>query len=169
MYKIILTSFNPDKNIEPTVVRYGPIFKTEESAKLFMLYSVNDCLSELNTPGENSTPVRGVFIADLNGEHDAIIRLWEGQDYRIVMHFDIEEIQKPKQDVKVKVLNYIDCDNKNIMDSFVFTEEANLDEITKKVNDVFEAENGERPYCDIIEELYSHLMLNVIENKKYDW
>lgn len=71
--------------------------------------------------------------------------------------------------MKVKVLNFLDYDYGNIMDTFVFTEEADIEEIKKTVNNVFQEEEGDRPYCDIVNELYGHLMLNVIEREEYDW
>ena len=71
--------------------------------------------------------------------------------------------------MKVKVLNYLDADYGNIMDTFVFKEEADIEEIKNTVQDIFEKECGERPYCDIMTELFGHLMLNVIENEDVDW
>ena len=71
--------------------------------------------------------------------------------------------------MKVKVLNFLDYDYGNVMDTFVFTENADIEEIKKTVADIFEKEEGSRPYCDIVNELYGHLMLNVIEREEYDW
>ena len=71
--------------------------------------------------------------------------------------------------MKVKVLNYLDYDYGNIMDTFVFVEEADIDEIKRTVADIFDKEEGDRPYCDIICELYGHLMLNVVEREEVDW
>ena len=71
--------------------------------------------------------------------------------------------------MKVKVLNFLDYDYGNIMDTFVFTEEADIEEIKKTVNNVFQEEEGDRPSCDLVNELYGHLMLNVIEREEYDW
>ena len=71
--------------------------------------------------------------------------------------------------MKVKVLNFLDYDYGNIMDTFVFTEDADIEEIRKTVEKVFQEEEGDRPYCDIVNELYGHLMLNVIEREEVDW
>ena len=71
--------------------------------------------------------------------------------------------------MKVKVLNFLDYDNGTIMDTFVFKEEADIKEIKDAVLEVFEEEDGIRPYCDIITELYGDLMFNVIERVEYDW
>ena len=71
--------------------------------------------------------------------------------------------------MKVKVLNYIDYDSGEIMDTFVFKEEADIEEIKKTVQYVFEEEEGIRPYIDIMNELYGHLVLEVIEESQYKW
>lgn len=71
--------------------------------------------------------------------------------------------------MKVKVLNYVDCDNGEIMDTFVFKEEANIEEIKKNVQDVFEEKAGVYPYIDIIYKLYGHLMLDVVEESQCEW
>ena len=71
--------------------------------------------------------------------------------------------------MKVKVLNFIDYDYGNVMDTFVFTEEADIEEIKRTVEKVFHKEEGQRPYCDIVNELYGNLMLDVIEEDKVNW
>lgn len=71
--------------------------------------------------------------------------------------------------MKVKILNFLDYDYGTVMDTFVFTEEADIKEIAKTVNNVFQEEEGERPYCDIVTELYGHLMFNVIEREEINW
>lgn len=71
--------------------------------------------------------------------------------------------------MKVKVLNFLDYDYGNIMDTFVFAEDADLEEIKQTVNKVFQEEEGDRPYCDIVCELYGHLMFNVVEREEIDW
>ena len=62
-----------------------------------MLRVMNDELSLLNEPDENNTPHTAVFIADLDGEHDAIIRLWDGDDYRDVSYYDIYEVSTDEE------------------------------------------------------------------------
>ena len=71
--------------------------------------------------------------------------------------------------MKVKVLNFIDYDYGNVMDTFIFTEEADIEEIKRTVEKVFQEEEGQRPYCDIVNELYGNLMLEVIEEDKVNW
>ena len=45
-------------------------------------------------PDADNTPHTSVFIADLNGEHDATVRMWDGDDYWDVTHYDIMETYK---------------------------------------------------------------------------
>ena len=71
--------------------------------------------------------------------------------------------------MNVKVLNYVDYNSGKIMNTFVLKEEANLQEITKTVDRVFWEKEAEVPYCDIVRDLYGHLLLNVVENETYDW
>ena len=71
--------------------------------------------------------------------------------------------------MKVKILNFVDYDYGNIMDTFVFTEDADIEEIKQTVEKVFQEEEGQRPYCDIINELYENLMFDVIEEDKVIW
>ena len=92
MYRIVLTAMNSDPKIEPYVETVGELFKTYEQTEIYMLRVMNDELSLLNEPDENNTPHTAVFIADLDGEHDAIIRLWDGDDYRDVSYYDIYEV-----------------------------------------------------------------------------
>ena len=67
----------------------------------------------------------------------------------------------------VKVLNFIDADNGSIMDTFVFDKSADLTEIENKVKEVFEEEGN--PYCDIVRDLYGHLLVNTEERAEVDW
>lgn len=71
--------------------------------------------------------------------------------------------------MKVKILNFVDYDYGNIMDTFVFAEEADIEEIKQTVERVFQEEDGIRPYCDIVNELYENLMFDVIEEDKILW
>lgn len=71
--------------------------------------------------------------------------------------------------MKVKVLNFIDYDYGNIMDTFVFVEDADIEEIKQTVERVFQEEEGQRPYCDIISELYENLLFDVIEREEVNW
>ena len=67
----------------------------------------------------------------------------------------------------VKVLNFVDADNGSIMDTFVFDKSADLNEIESRVKEVFEEEGN--PYCDIVRELYGHLLINTVERTEVDW
>lgn len=71
--------------------------------------------------------------------------------------------------MKVRVLNFIDYDYGNLMDTFVFTEDADIEEIKKTVENVFYEEGGTRPYYDIINELYKNVMFDVIETEEVKW
>ena len=71
--------------------------------------------------------------------------------------------------MKAKILNFIDYDFGNIMDTFVFKDDANIEEIKETVEKVFEDEGGQRPYCNIINEWYGDLMLQVIETHNVQW
>ena len=97
MYRIVLTAMNSDPKIEPYVETVGELFKTYEQTEIYMLRVMNDELSLLNEPDENNTPHTAVFIADLDGEHDAIIRLWDGDDYRDVSYYDIYEVSTDEE------------------------------------------------------------------------
>ena len=97
MYRIVLTAMDSDPKIEPYVEKVGELFKTYEQTEIYMLRVMNDELSLLNEPDENNTPHTAVFIADLDGEHDAIIRLWDGDDYRDVSYYDIYEVSTDEE------------------------------------------------------------------------
>lgn len=71
--------------------------------------------------------------------------------------------------MKVRVLNFIDYDYGNLMDTFVFTEDADIEEIKKTVENVFYEEGGTRSYYDIINELYKNVMFDVIETEEVKW
>lgn len=71
--------------------------------------------------------------------------------------------------MKVKVLNYLNEDNGEVMDTFVFKSEADLSEIKSTVANVFEEECGERPYCAIITDLFGHLLLEEEEREDVYW
>lgn len=94
MFKIILTAMDSNANVEPYTEELGngKLFETHDKAEIYMLYTMNDELSELNQPDAYNTPHTRVFIADLDGEHDAIIRLWDGEDYWDITYYDIVEV-----------------------------------------------------------------------------
>ena len=93
MYKIILTCMDANAAIEPYEEEIKQLFKNRDEAEIYMLHTVNDEVSNLNQPDANNTPHTEVFIADLNGEHDAIVRLWDGEDYWDVTYYDIVEVE----------------------------------------------------------------------------
>ena len=114
IYKIILTGMHYKSESEPYEEEIGTDinFTTREEAEIYMLHSMNDELSSLNEPDANNTPHTRVFIADLDGDHDAIIRMWDGDDYWDVSYYDIvtentssTEKRKIKYSEMIKFLN----------------------------------------------------------------
>lgn len=94
MFKIVLTAMDSNANVKPYAEEIGMTFETHDKAEIYMLHTMNEELSELNEPDAYNTPHTRVFIADLDGEHDAIIRLWDGDDYWDVTYYDIVEIKE---------------------------------------------------------------------------
>ena len=93
MYKVVLTAMDANANEEPykEVLNDGNSFDTKENAEIYMLRAMIEEVSDLNQPDAYNTPHTKVFIADLDGDHDAIVRLWDGEDYWDVSYYDIEE------------------------------------------------------------------------------
>jgi hypothetical protein len=113
-YKIILTEMYPDPEIKPKKEEITTAYEltTREQAEIYMLHIMNDELSLFNKPDIDNTPHNSVFIADLDGEHDAIIRMWDGDDYWDVSYYDIvtentnsTEKRKIKYSEMIKFLN----------------------------------------------------------------
>lgn len=71
--------------------------------------------------------------------------------------------------MKVKVLNYLNYDTGELMDTFVFKAEADVKKIAKEVEEIFRNEEGTRPYITIIHDLYSHLLVKVLDTENIDW
>ena len=92
MFKIILTAMDANTSVASYTEEIGGRFKSHTDAEIYMLHTMNDELSNLNCPDVNNTPHTRVFIADLNGEHDAIIRMWDGDDYWDVSYYDIKKV-----------------------------------------------------------------------------
>lgn len=94
MYRVILTAKDANANVKPykEVLNEGNHFTTRERAEIYMLQTMIEEVSELNRPDTYNTPHTRVFIADLDGDHDAIVRLWDGDDYWDVSYYDIEEV-----------------------------------------------------------------------------
>lgn len=105
-YKIILTAmdYNPEIKTYQEEIGINTIFTSREQAEIYMLHSMNDELSSLNKPDADNTPHNRVFIADLDGEHDAIIRMWDGEDYYDVSYYDI--IAKDEHPTEKRKMKY---------------------------------------------------------------
>lgn len=93
-FKIVLTAMDSNTNDEPYTEEIGETFDSRIEAEVYMLHTMNEELSSLNEPDAYNTPHTRVFIADLDGDHDAIIRLWDGDDYWDVTYYDIVEINE---------------------------------------------------------------------------
>lgn len=76
--------------------------------------------------------------------------------------------------MKVKVLHYLNGSDEpseygKIMDTFVFKENANIERIAAYVQKVWEENEGQRSYYDIITENFGDKLLDVIESKEVVW
>lgn len=93
MFRVVLTAMDANANVKPykEVLNEGNAFDTRENAEIYMLRAMTEEVSELNQPDAYNTPHTRVFIADLDGDHDAIVRLWDGDDYWDVSYYDIKE------------------------------------------------------------------------------
>ena len=124
MFKIVLTAMDANANVAPYTEEIGARFRFHDEAEIHMLRAMNDELSNLNRPDAYNTPHTRVFIADLDGEHDAIIRLWDGEDYWDVSYYDIEEVieteldkynamlrEKYGRDITVEIKSYVEDDD----------------------------------------------------------
>lgn len=103
-FKIVLTAMDSNTSEEPYTEEIEGVFDSRVEAEVHMLHTMNEELSSLNEPDAYNTPHTRVFIADLDGEHDAIIRLWDGDDYWDVTYYDIVEISE-EQDMNKKCHN----------------------------------------------------------------
>ena len=70
-----------------------------------------------------------------------------------------------------KVLHYLNgCDEpdeyKSIMSTYVFKEDADLDFIEKRVQEIWEEKEGEIGYYDIIDEYFADQLLCVVTEEK---
>ena len=76
--------------------------------------------------------------------------------------------------MKVKVLHYLNGSDEpseygQIMSTFVFPEDVDIEQIADDVQAVWEENEGELSYYDIITEKYGDKMLEVIESKEVVW
>lgn len=90
-YTINMLCYNYPDHSNPENEKWEKCFASKCEAESEMLYAVIDELNSLNAPDENNTPHTRVFLADLDGDHDAIIRMWDGDDYMNVTVYDIVE------------------------------------------------------------------------------
>lgn len=91
-YKVVRTCFKapPNHHNAPTTEEFHRPYDTREEAMIALLSAVIEDTTELNTPSEETNQMwNKEFLADLNGDHVAIIRLWDGSDYLDVAYYDI--------------------------------------------------------------------------------
>lgn len=75
---------------------------------------------------------------------------------------------------KVKVLHYLNgsddpSEHGQIMDTFVFPESADIEQIANDVQATWEESEGEKSYYDIITEKYGDVMLCIADSKEVVW
>jgi hypothetical protein len=119
MFRVVLTAMDANVNVEPykEVLNDGISFDTRESAEIYMLRAMTEEVSELNQPDAYNTPHTRVFIADFDGDHDAIVRLWDGDDYWDVSYYDIEETIL--LDTVPKVGDFVTVDQNLVMAGYI--------------------------------------------------
>lgn len=92
-YKVVRTFFEapPNHHNAPTTEEFPRPYDTREGAMIALLSAVIEDTTELNTPSEEAAGQmwNKEFLADLIGDHVAIIRLWDGSDYWDVAYYDI--------------------------------------------------------------------------------
>ena len=76
--------------------------------------------------------------------------------------------------MKVRVLHYLSGSDEpseygKIMDTFVFPESVDIKQIATEVQEIWEENEGEKGYYDIITEKYGDKLLDVIESKEVIW
>lgn len=76
--------------------------------------------------------------------------------------------------MRVKVLHYLNgsdepSEHGQIMSTFVFPEDVDIEQIADDVQAVWEENEGQLSYYDIITEKYGDKMLEVIESKEVVW
>ena len=76
--------------------------------------------------------------------------------------------------MRVKLLHYLNGSDEpseygKIMNTFVFPEDTDIEQIANDVQAVWEENEGELSYYDIITEKYGDKMLDVIESKEVVW
>ena len=76
--------------------------------------------------------------------------------------------------MRVKLLHYLNGSDEpseygKIMNTFVFPEDTDIEQISNDVQAVWEENEGQLSYYDIITEKYGDKMLDVIESKEVVW
>lgn len=76
--------------------------------------------------------------------------------------------------MRVKVLHYLNGSDEpseygKIMNTFVFPEDADIEQIANDVQAIWEENEGQKSYYDIITEKYGDKLLDVIESKEVVW
>ena len=76
--------------------------------------------------------------------------------------------------MRVKLLHYLNGSDEpseygKIMNTFVFPEDTDIEQIANDVQAVWEENEGQLSYYDIITEKYGDKMLDVIESKEVVW
>lgn len=76
--------------------------------------------------------------------------------------------------MRVKLLHYLNGSDEpseygKIMNTFVFPEDADIEQIASEVQAVWEENEGQLSYYDIITEKYGDKMLDVTESKEVVW
>lgn len=76
--------------------------------------------------------------------------------------------------MKVKVLHYLNGSDElseygKIMDTFVFPESVDIEQIAAEVQEIWEENEGQKSYCDIITEKYGDRLLGMVESKEVIW
>ena len=97
MYRIVLTCWDKDEP-EPYADFVDALYLTRENALSAMRACVKDELETLNEREYEDVDIieypadTDDFRADFDGDNDAIIRFWDGDDYRPVTAYNIYEV-----------------------------------------------------------------------------
>lgn len=108
-YRIVLTCYD-HKNPVPYADSVDALLDTERDAGIVMRLQVKDELETLNdksiTDIENCEDLP--FRADFDGDNDAIVRFWDGDDYQIVTIYNLYPVQEYLKDQKESLWKYRD-------------------------------------------------------------
>lgn len=70
-----------------------------------------------------------------------------------------------KRTRRVKLFRFFDPDTGELMDTFVFPETADIEQIIIDIQIIWAKEGGERSYKDIIIERYGDKIIRIIDKK----